>query len=149
MELHADLEDSNREHEHVTQDIAKAMHLSFDFLQSVTDLIGNFERLVLPCLDLANRITYEMDTSERGDPEAVSTIKRLRCFQSERMHQLRERREDILQTASEFDESATFEQLSDINWNILKIPPGRHGLKPEALWPLVKKNSDTVLMTPS
>merc|ERR1712051_1144340 len=55
-----------------------------------------------------------MDTSERGDPEAVSTIKRLRCFQSERMHQLRERREDILQTASEFDESATFEQLSDI-----------------------------------
>ena len=90
MELHADLEDSNREHEHVTQDIAKAMHLSFDFLQSITDLIGNFERLVLPCLDLANRITYEMDTSERGDPEAVSTIKRLRCFQSERMHQLRE-----------------------------------------------------------
>ena len=66
------------------------------------------------CLDLANRITYEMDTSELGDPEAVSTIKRLRRFQSERMHQLRERWGDLLQTASKFDKSATFGQLSDI-----------------------------------
>ena len=90
------------------------MHLSLDFLQSITDLDGDFERLILPCLDLANRITYEMDTSELGDPEAISTIKRLRRFQSERMHQLRERWGDLLQTASEFDESATFGQLSDI-----------------------------------
>ena len=90
------------------------MHLSLDFLQSITDLVGDFERLVLPCLDLANLITYEMDTSKLGDPEAVSTIKRLRRFQSEWMHQLRERWGDLLQTASEFDESATFEQLSDI-----------------------------------
>jgi hypothetical protein len=63
MELRADLEDrhrfqnTNRGPEHVTQDIAEAMHLSLDFLQSITDLDGDFERLVLPCLDLANRIT--------------------------------------------------------------------------------------------
>ena len=75
IELRADLEDrhrfqnTNREPEHVTPDIAKAMHLSLDFLQSITDLDGDFERLVLPCLDLANRIRYEMDTSELGDPE--------------------------------------------------------------------------------
>ena len=61
-----------------------------------------------------SRITYEMDTSELGDPEAVSTIKRLRRFQSERMHQLRERWGDLFQTASKFDKSATFGQLSDI-----------------------------------
>ena len=67
------------------------MHLSLDFLQSITDLDGDFERLVLPCLDLANRITYEMDTSELGDSEAVLTLKQLRRFQSERMHQLRKR----------------------------------------------------------
>ena len=72
MELRSDLEDwhrfqTNREPEHVTQDIAEAMHLSLDFLQSITDLDGDFERLVLPCLDLANRITYEMDNSELGD----------------------------------------------------------------------------------
>ena len=120
MELRADLEDGHHFHdtrhepEDVTRDIAKAMHLSLDFLQSMTDLDGAFEWLVIPCLDLANRITYMMDTSELGDPEAVSTIKRLRQFQSERMHQLRERWGDLLQTASEFDESATFEQLSDI-----------------------------------
>ena len=73
-----------------------------------------------------------MDTSKLGDPEAVSTIKRLRRFQSVRMHQLCERWGDLLQTASEFDKSATFGQLSDIV---------------EASWPLAKKNSDTVLMT--
>ena len=74
MELRSDLEDLHRfqisrEPEHITQDIAEAMHLSLDFLQSITDLVGDFERLVLPCLDLANRIRYEMDTSELGDPE--------------------------------------------------------------------------------
>ena len=84
IELRADLEDrnhfqnTNREPEHVTQNIAEALHFSLDFLQSITNLDGDFERLVLPCLDLANRITYEMDTSELGDPEAVSMIKRLR-----------------------------------------------------------------------
>ena len=112
MELRADLEDrhcfhdTRHEPEDVTRDIAEAMHLSLDFLQSMTDLDGAFERLVIPCLDL--------DTSKLGDPEAVSTIKRLRQFQSKRMHQLRERWGDLLQTASKFDESATFEQLSDI-----------------------------------
>ena len=119
MELRSDLEDrhrfqTSREPEHITQDIAEAMHLSLDFIQSITDLDGDFERLVLPCLDLANRITYEMDTSKMGDPEAISTIKRLRRFQSVRMHQLRDRWRDLLQTAKEFDESATFRQLSDI-----------------------------------
>ena len=117
MELRADLEDRHRfqdtrqEPEDVTRDIAKAMHLSLDFLQSMKDLNGAFERLVIPCLDLANPITYLMDTSELGNPEAVSTIKRLRQFQSERMHQLCERWGDLLQTASEFDEFATLEQL--------------------------------------
>ena len=80
MELRSDLEDrhrfqTNREPEHVTQDIAEAMQLSMDFLQSITDLDRDFERLVLPCLDLASRIMYKMDTSKLGDPEAVSTIK--------------------------------------------------------------------------
>ena len=117
MELRADLQDRHRFHDprhepkDVTHDIAEAMHLSLDFLQSMTDLDGAFERLVIPCLDLANRIIYVMDTSELGDPEAVSTIKRLRQFQSERMHQLCERWGDLLQTASEFDEFATLEQL--------------------------------------
>ena len=119
MELRSDLEDrhrfqTNRKPEHVTQDIAEAMHLSLDFLQSITELDGDFERLVLPCLDLANRITYEMDNSKLGGPEAVSTIKGLRRFQSVWMHQLRERWGDLLQMASKFDESATFGQLSDI-----------------------------------
>ena len=97
MELRADLEDwhrfqnTNCEPEHVTQNIAETLHLSLDFLKSITDLDGDFGRLVLPCLDLENRITYEMDTLELGDPEAVSTTKRLRRFQLERMHQLRER----------------------------------------------------------
>ena len=120
MELSADLDDQHRFHDtrhelqNVTQDIDEAMHLLLDFLQSITDLDGAFEQLVIPCLDLANRITHVMDTSELGDPEAVFTIKRLRQFQSERMHHLREQWGDLLQTASEFDESATFEQLSDI-----------------------------------
>ena len=97
MELRADLEDRHRfqntncEPEHVTQNIAETLHLSLDFLKSITDLDGDFGRLVLPCLDLENRITYEMDTLELGDPEAVSTTKRLRRFQLERMHQLRVR----------------------------------------------------------
>ena len=109
MELRSDLEDrhrfqTNREPEHVTQDIAEAMQLSLDFLQSITDLDGDFERLVLPCLDLTNCITYEMDTSELGHPEAVSTIKRLCHFQSERMHQLRERRTQCIYKQSKSEE---------------------------------------------
>ena len=61
MELRADLEDRHRfqntncEPEHVTQNIAETLHLSLDFLKSITDLDGDFGRLVLPCLDLENR----------------------------------------------------------------------------------------------
>ena len=120
MELRADLDnrhcfaDTHHEPQNVTWDIDEAMHLLMDFLQSMTDLDGAFELSVTPCLDLARRITHVTDTSELGDPDAVSTIKRLRKYQSKRLHHLREGWEDLLQTASEFDESATFEQLSDI-----------------------------------
>ena len=152
MELRADLEDrhrfqnTNREPDHVTQDIAEAMHLSLDFLQSITDLDGDLKRLVLPCLDLASRIMYEMDTSKLGDPEAVSTIKRLRRFQSIRMHHF------VSDGGTSFRRQANLTNTPPLNscltlWNILKIPPGRHGLKQEALCPLTKKNSDTVFMT--
>ena len=44
-----------------------------------------------------------------GDPDAVSTIKQLRKLQSVEMHDLRERWGDLLQAASDHDESAMFQ----------------------------------------
>ena len=83
MELRADLD--NR---HCFADTHQAMHLLMDFLQSMTDLDGAFELSVTTCLDLARRITHVTDTSELGDPDAVSTIKQLRKLQSVEMHPL-------------------------------------------------------------
>ena len=122
MELRANLENRHYspdacwepEPESVIWDIDEAMHLSMDFLQSMTDLNGNFRPLVTSCLHLARQIIHEVDTSEMGDPDAVAIIKQLRKIQSEDMYHLRERWEDLLQAASDHDESATFERLSDI-----------------------------------
>ena len=90
------------------------MHLSTDFLQSMIDLNGKFKPLVTSCLDLAEQIIHVTNTSELGNPDAVSTIKQLRKLQSVEMHDLRERWGDLLQAASHHDESATFQRLSDI-----------------------------------
>ena len=120
MELRANLEnrhyspDACQEPESVTWDINEAMHLSMDFLQTMTDLNGNFRPLVTSCLDLATQIIHAVDTSELGDLDAVAIIKQLRKMQSEDMYHLRERWGDLLQVASDHDESATFERLSDI-----------------------------------
>ena len=120
MELRADLDnwhffiDVRHEPENVTRDIDEAMHLSKEFLQSITDLDGAFELTVQPCLDLTGRIRLVTETYEVGDSDAVSTIKWLRKYQSKRLHHLQGRWEDLLQTAREFDESVTFERLSNI-----------------------------------
>ena len=120
MELRADLDnrhffvDVRHEPEYVTRDIDEAMHLSKEFLQSITDLDGAFALTVQPCLDLARRIRHVTETYDVGDSDAVATIKRLRKYQSKRLHHLQGRWEDLLQTAREFDESVTFERLSNI-----------------------------------
>ena len=120
MELRANLENRHylpnacQEPESVIWDINEAMHLSTDFLQSMIDLNGKFKPLVTSCLDLAEQIIHVTDTSELGNPDAVSTIKQLRKLQSVEMHDLRERWGDLLQAASNHDESATFQRLSDI-----------------------------------
>ena len=114
MELRANLENRHylpnacQEPESVIWDINEAMHLSTDFLQSMIDLNGKFKPLVTSCLDLAEQIIHVTNTSELGDPDAVSTIKQLRKLQSVEMHDLRERWGDLLQAASDHDESATF-----------------------------------------
>ena len=64
MELRANLENrqyspdacQEPEPESVIWDIDEAMHLSMDFLQTMTDLNGNFRPLVTSCLDLATQI---------------------------------------------------------------------------------------------
>ena len=123
MELRANLEnrhddfpDANQEPEpdSVIRAVDEAMHLSLQFLQSMTDLNGNFEPLVTSSLHLAELILHTVDTSELGDPDAVAIIKQLRKTQTTDMYRLRERWEDLLQTANEHDETATFERLSNI-----------------------------------
>ena len=122
MDLRANLEnrhnhpDARREPEpnSVIWDIDEAMHLSLQFLQKMTDLNGNFKPLVTASLHLAMLILHTVDTSELGDPDAVAIIKRLRKEQQTDMYRLRERWEDLLQTADDHDESATFERLSNI-----------------------------------
>ena len=122
MELRANLENRHDspdacqepESESAIWAINEAMHLSLEFLQSMTDLNGNFRPLVTSCLDLAAQIIHAVDTSEMGDPDAVTLIKQLRKLQVVDMHHLRERWEDLLQAANDHDESATFERLSEI-----------------------------------
>ena len=122
MDLRANLEnrhnhpDARREPEpnSVVWAIDEAMHLSLQFLQKMTDLNGNFKPLVTASLHLAKLILHTVDTSELGDPDAVATIKQMRKEQQTGMYRLRERWEDLLQTADDHDESATFERLSNI-----------------------------------
>ena len=122
MDLRANLEnrhnhpDARREPEpnSVVWAIDEAMHLSLQFLQKMTDLNGNFKPLVTASLHLAMLILHTVDTSELGDPDAVATIKQMRKEQQTGMYRLRERWEDLLQTADDHDESATFERLSNI-----------------------------------
>ena len=122
MELRANLENRHDspdacqepESESAIWAVDEAMHLSLEFLQSMTDLNGNFRPLVTSCLDLAAQIIHAVDTSEMGDPDAVTLIKELRKLQAVDMHHLRERWEDLLQAANDHDESATFERLSEI-----------------------------------
>ena len=122
MELRANLEnrhnyhDTRREPEpnSVIWAIDEAMHLSLQFLQKMTDLNGKFKPLVTTSLHLATLILHTVDTSELGDPDAVAIIKQLRKKQQTDMYRLRERWEDLLQTADDHDESATFERLSNI-----------------------------------
>ena len=86
MELRANLE--NRydfpnacqapEPDSVIWAIDEAMHLSLQFLQRMTDLNGNFEPLVTSSLHLAELILHTVDTSELGDPDAVTIVKQLR-----------------------------------------------------------------------
>ena len=104
MELRANLEnrhddfpDANQEPEpdSVIRAVDEAMHLSLQFLQSMTDLNGNFEPLVTSSLHLAELILHTVDTSELGDPDAVAIIKQLRKTQTTDMYPLRERWEDL------------------------------------------------------
>ena len=122
MELRANLENRHDspdacqepESESAIWAVDEAMHLSLEFLQSMTDLNGNFRPLVTSCLDLAAQIIHAVDTSEMGDPDAVTLIKQLRKLQTVDMYHIRERWEDLLQAADDNDESATFERLSEI-----------------------------------
>ena len=122
MELRANIENRHDfpnacqepEPDSVIWAIDEAMHLSLQFLQRMTDLNGNFEPLVTSSLHLAKLILHTVDTSELGDPDAVTIIKQLRKKQTTDMYRLRERWEDLLQTADDHDESATFKRLSNI-----------------------------------
>jgi len=122
MELRANIENRHDfpnacqepEHDSVIWAIDEAMHLSLQFLQRMTDLNGNFKPLVTSSLHLAKLILHTVDTSELGNPDAVAIIKQLRKKQTTDMYRLRERWEDLLQTADDHDESATFERLSNI-----------------------------------